>query len=632
MTRTRYSLLILWLAFGLRLYRLGAQSIWWDEGHSIFVASHPMAAIPTLPAMDVHPPLYFVLLHLWMAVAGDSEFALRYLSVIFSLLTVALLWRFAQAIKSTPLLVALFATLSPMYVAYAQEVRSYACLTFFALASTYCYFRFWILDTDYKSVSSKKSKIAYIVLTALCLYIHYFAIFLLLFQNLFYLFNLKSKIQNLKLWLFAQIAILILFAPQLRLATRQVSDYANPNLLLPTLSYFITHSWQAYTVGLTVDPSLAQWGMGIMAMVILIAIYAKPYRFSKPIRFETIFLLAWFTIPLTAYFLVLQKRPSFEPRYLMLVTPSLFLLLGSGLNRNHKASFVIPNLLLTPYSLLLIPNFLLLLTLTLSLNSYYHNPTYFKDDSAGVAAWLAHETTADDVVYVDVPHPFHYYVNRAHIVAPTRYLFVDIHTAADILSHEASGHRRLYWVTWYGSDTDPRGVIPFLAQKYGAPLGQRDFRGYRVRWYSLPKEPFSLPTDLPPLDAKFGEVLRLDGAAFGKQTAVWATLHFTLLRQTNIDYRVSLRLRNQAGQVVAQVDQDLLNDRHFHTSAWPLNDPALNQAINVYLLPLAQNAPPGNYRLEAVVYNAQPPYPSEGVSGQVESIDGAAVIGQITLF
>ncbi|HRV91197.1 MAG TPA: hypothetical protein P5526_03430, partial [Anaerolineae bacterium] len=59
------ALLILWLALALRLYRLDFQSIWWDEGHSIFVASHPVTAIPTLPAMDVHPPAYFSLLHVW---------------------------------------------------------------------------------------------------------------------------------------------------------------------------------------------------------------------------------------------------------------------------------------------------------------------------------------------------------------------------------------------------------------------------------------------------------------------------------------------------------------------------------------------------------------------------------------
>ena len=336
---------------------------------------------------------------------------------------------------------------------------------------------------------------------------------------------------------------------------------------------------------------------------------------------------------------------------MILVTPALFLLLafsvgqgsgvrghGSGVNA-HASRFTLHASRLTPHALSLI----LLTIFLISLHSYYTNETYFKDDSAGVAAWLAAETTANDLVYVDVPHPFHYYVTKGHIAAPTRYLFVDIHTAADTLTREAAGRDRLYWVTWRGSDTDPRGVIPFLAQKYGEQLGQRDFRGYQVAWFSLPDKDtvFSLPTDLSPANATFGNVLQLDGAAYGghppsgNTTSVnqpaWVTLHFTLLRQTDVDYKVSLRLRGEAGQIVAQEDKDLLNDRHFRTSAWPLSDPALNQAINVYTLSLTPDMPPGSYRLEVVVYNAQPPYPSEGVSG-AESTDGvAAVIGSITV-
>jgi hypothetical protein len=86
--------------------------------------------------------------------------------------------------------------------------------------------------------------------------------------------------------------------------------------------------------------------------------------------------------------------------------------------------------------------------------------------------------------------------------------------------------------------------------------------------------------------------------------ASWATLHFTLLRATDIDYRVSLRLRDAQGAMLSPTDKDLLDDRHFRTSAWPLDDPRLNQAINVYTLPISPAAPPGNYCLEAVVYAA----------------------------
>ncbi|MCK6628103.1 MAG: glycosyltransferase family 39 protein [Anaerolineae bacterium] len=665
--RSVLPLLILWLAFGLRLYHLDFQSIWWDEGHSIFVASQPITQIPTLPAMDVHPPAYFSLLHLWLALAGQSEFALRFLSVVFSLLTVALLHRFAHSILYSrssapllprssrpsahpkgcaPLLTSLLAALSPLYVAYAQEVRSYAMITFLALASTFILWHI-LLTAKNSAVGGPWSAVTlYIFFTAACLYTHYFTIFLLLFHNLAWLVWVIRKNRSARLitWVVSQVGILLLFAPQLFLALRQITSYTNPNLAPPSLSDFILHSWQAYTVGLTLDPQPTAWGMFIIAIILVFTILFQLHQiWSQPSNLPTFqpsifFLLGWFLIPLAAYFLVLQRQPSFEPRYLILVTPALFLILGSGVRGqgSDSTSYV---LRLTPHA----SRFILLAIFIFALHSYYTNETYFKDDSAGVADWLAAETTANDLVYVDVPHPFHYYAARGQIAAPTRYLFVDIHTAADTLTREAAGRDRLFWITWRGSDTDPRGVIPFLAQKYGQRLGQRDFRGYHVEWFSLPQAGagFSLPAELPPVNAAFGDVLRLDGAAFGgyppagETTPVthpaWATLHFTLLRDTDVDYKVSLRLRGEDGHLAAQVDKDLLNDRHFRTSAWPPTDPALNQAINVYTLPLAAETPPGSYRLEVVVYNAQPPYPGEGVSG-LESEDGAAaVLGHITV-
>ena len=758
-------LLVLWLALSLRLFRLDFQSIWWDEGHSIFVASHNLAEISALPAMDVHPPGYFALLHVWMKMAGSSEFALRYLSVIFSSLTVAVFWRFAQAISqllsrdtpatnrispspntlesnegiafrppnrtrshffldprvSAPLLAGLLSALAPLYVTYAQEVRSYAMVTFLALGST---FALWQMtfgppmpikmpeNLAARQHPDKRWLFLYIILTAACLYTHYFTVFLLLFQNLFwvgwiayYRFSgsfdqripkksgpvriVMSKLptpqrvtvesrsgssqqhphpgsvqvqDTMRLgqagfWVISQVSIIILFLPQLRLAIQQVTTYANPNLKPPALFNFISRSWQAYTVGLTIDPGLALVGMGSIGGVLLVTWFltgsrrllarskasgvhnpvkpgARPQAFvGRRVLSSYIFLLAWFITPLAAYFIVLQRRPSFEPRYMMLATPPLFLLLALSLTHAlHIASDIPRN---TPYALpamayamLAIP----FLVFSISLRSYYTNETYFKDDSDGVAHWLASETSSNDIVYVDVPHPFHYYAGRDNIPATTRYLFVDIHTAADTLNREVAGRDRLYWVTWQGSDTDPRGVIPFLANKAGQPLGQRDFRGYHVEWFKLPQGVhFSLPASLEPVRAIFGDVLRLDGLAYSERimtnTAPWATLHFTLLRPTDVDYRVSLRLRDKDGTIVAQRDRDLLNDRHFRTSAWPLDDPALNQATNVFTLPLSHEIAPGTYRLEAVVYNAHPPYPSEGVTG-LESRDGvAAVLG-----
>jgi hypothetical protein len=145
--------------------------------------------------------------------------------------------------------------------------------------------------------------------------------------------------------------------------------------------------------------------------------------------------------------------------------------------------------------------------------------------------------------------------------------------------------------------------------KAGRREGERDWRGYHVAWWALPGDArFSLPDELSPGDVTFGDVIRLDGRAFSPEAqageAAWATLRFTLLRDADADYRVSLRLRDAAGNMLPPADKDLLNDRHMRTSAWPLGDARLNQAINVYTLPVPPEAEPGEYCLEVVVYAA----------------------------
>lgn len=87
---------LLWLAFALRLYRLDAQSIWWDEGISLHLANSSLAEIVSDRAANIHPPLYFFALKGWVALAGSSAFGARFFSVGASLLQVALVFGVAR--------------------------------------------------------------------------------------------------------------------------------------------------------------------------------------------------------------------------------------------------------------------------------------------------------------------------------------------------------------------------------------------------------------------------------------------------------------------------------------------------------------------------------------------------------
>ncbi|OQY86238.1 MAG: hypothetical protein B6D41_13555, partial [Chloroflexi bacterium UTCFX4] len=70
------------IAFFTRVNALAAQSLWNDEGTSVALAQTSVNAIINAAARDIHPPLYYLLLSGWIQVAGISEFAVRFLSVL----------------------------------------------------------------------------------------------------------------------------------------------------------------------------------------------------------------------------------------------------------------------------------------------------------------------------------------------------------------------------------------------------------------------------------------------------------------------------------------------------------------------------------------------------------------------
>ena len=61
---------------------------WVDEGLSVGIADRPLTDIPGILRQDGSPPLYYMLLHVWMALAGSGERATHTLSLLFALAAV----------------------------------------------------------------------------------------------------------------------------------------------------------------------------------------------------------------------------------------------------------------------------------------------------------------------------------------------------------------------------------------------------------------------------------------------------------------------------------------------------------------------------------------------------------------
>lgn len=71
---------------------LGARSLWFDELFAWKVASQPWREVVRyVQDHDAHPPLYYALLKAWKSLFGDSERALRALSAVLAVLSLAVL-------------------------------------------------------------------------------------------------------------------------------------------------------------------------------------------------------------------------------------------------------------------------------------------------------------------------------------------------------------------------------------------------------------------------------------------------------------------------------------------------------------------------------------------------------------
>jgi len=62
------------------------ESLWWDEGFTVWASGLPLGQIIPFARSDNQAPLYYLMQHYWGLCFGNSEFALRSLSALFGTL------------------------------------------------------------------------------------------------------------------------------------------------------------------------------------------------------------------------------------------------------------------------------------------------------------------------------------------------------------------------------------------------------------------------------------------------------------------------------------------------------------------------------------------------------------------
>jgi mannosyltransferase len=199
---------LLFLSFGARILYLSAPSLWLDEAISAKIIEGSIADCIQHAKTDLHPPFYYVLLHLWSYI-GRDEFTLRLFSVIANFLSGVILFLCARRMfqPSVALLALLLFTLSPFQIRYSQEVRMYSLLGLWMVLAL---FFVW----EYLKKRSLPFLFGYIFSSALGLYTHYQAGIFLIILNMALAIPLYRQGEKiLWRWLPAQLMILVLFSP-----------------------------------------------------------------------------------------------------------------------------------------------------------------------------------------------------------------------------------------------------------------------------------------------------------------------------------------------------------------------------------------------------------------------------------
>ena len=177
---------------------------------------------------------------------GKNEVIIRTPSAIFGIGTILVTYLLAKNLydNKTGLIAACLASFSPLLIYFSQMARMYSQFVFLSIISIF----FVVL------IIKKKRLIfylAYILSTTLCLYTHFFSLYLLMAENIFMFLSWKRKKESLKLWIISQSFILILFLPGIYLIIIMMGEHPT---VQPSIIKIILSTFTQFTFGKTVLP------------------------------------------------------------------------------------------------------------------------------------------------------------------------------------------------------------------------------------------------------------------------------------------------------------------------------------------------------------------------------------------
>ena len=535
----------------LRVFLLDKNGLWLDETFSVWLANQDVVdMLQWIVKIDPHPPLYYLLLHGWIAHYGDTPYYARLFSVLFGAGTIPMIYLIGKRLSGAlvGLAAAVILTFSTFHIYFAQEARMYTLLTFNAAVAIYAlvrlltdprsaspigsqfreYLRAWrtpeLVEPNIEGGGSDKDEtrnqtrwrtwvyrhrwspiqtietdlawVAFIVFSAATLLTHNTAVLFPVATNIFVLgLMLYQRIKNSG-------SPPALLAPSLgNWAKAQIGIFL---LWSPWLVPFIEQAsrvdqvfwlpkptWDTitWTLRALLNASAPTQASQVMTWILCgVLCFGLVYYRKKFSIF--LFLAALFAIPVLGELIVSIRRPIFYDRTLIWITLPLFLLLAAGIAQLRF-------------------RFLMLMVLgILSANYLFSDSDYYrfvqKEDWSTAAGYVANFAEKDDLVifnsnFVVIPFDYYFktYEDMYSIQVEKQGTPLDLFdsgilepkmTESDIprLISLLRGHDRVWLVYSHNDYTDPMGLIPQTLASNMKLTRTRDFYGGQVQLYETP--------------------------------------------------------------------------------------------------------------------------------------------------
>lgn len=637
------------VAFALRVYALSVQSLWNDEGTSVALAQLSLEAITNGAARDIHPPLYYYLLYFWMPLVGQSEFAVRFLSVIAGVLTVAFTFRIAYVFfdEEVAIFAAYLAAFSPFQVYYSQEARMYIWVTLWATVSVFA-MTMMLKRTDGRPTTddsnqqnkSRQSKIEntnsrakrtlfwllYIVATIAMLYTQYVGAFVVIAENLAFaawlIFAIRDQRSEVKsqlssvvgrpssvkhsfaFWLIGQLVIGSLFLPWFLFAGGQLTSW--PSISEPLdLSTLLWRVLNVFSIGITLDP-----GGAILIAIAFAIVFFVGWRRAHDANtnWVVVTLILWTLVPMAMMYIVSLSRPAYNPKFLLLATPPFFILAARGLATIYPGVFLHHRHTnwRNPFRYL---NFAIAILVAAgpltSLDNYYHDPKYARDDYRGIVQFIDANARAGDGMLIDAPAQidvvrYYWRGDQQLFLLPRMRPPEPNATRADV-DAMLGKVTRLFAIFYATEQSDPQAIIDNR-------LAERAFKA-RDEWHGNVRLAIYgiVPNSrgaLQAINAQVGDEIVLQSYQLDQREAragdvLTLTLNWRAEQTPSTRTKVFVHLIDAKGKLITQRDGEPVSDLRI-TTTWRAGE-IIADNYGVFIEP---GTPPGEYKLVIGMYRA----------------------------